>query len=73
MYNTQPKRMRNGLQDVSNAFKLFSAAGYAGAFARVEPAIPALHHAWDTTTLTPQESCRVSMEYVNKTLKPIYT
>lgn len=27
----------------------------------------------DTTTLTPQESCRISMEYVNKTLKPIYT
>lgn len=26
----------------------------------------------DTTTLTPQESCRISMEYVNKTLKPIY-
>ncbi|MBL8208744.1 MAG: TIM barrel protein [Blastocatellia bacterium] len=27
----------------------------------------------DTTTLTPQESCRISMEYVNKMLKPIYT
>ena len=27
----------------------------------------------DSTTLTPQESCRISMEYVNKTLKPIYT
>jgi inosose dehydratase len=27
----------------------------------------------DTTTLTPQESCRISMAYVNKVLKPIYT
>lgn len=27
----------------------------------------------DATTLTPQDSCRISMEYVNKTLKPIYT
>ncbi len=27
----------------------------------------------DTTTLTPQESSRISMEYVTKTLKPIYT
>jgi inosose dehydratase len=26
----------------------------------------------DSTTLTPQESCRISMEYVNKMLKPIY-
>ena len=27
----------------------------------------------DTTMLTPNESCRISMEYVTKTLKPIYT
>ncbi|MFN0120528.1 MAG: sugar phosphate isomerase/epimerase family protein [Blastocatellia bacterium] len=27
----------------------------------------------DATTLTPADSCRISMEYVNKTLKPIYT
>ncbi len=27
----------------------------------------------DATTLTPRESCKVSMEYVNKTLKPIYS
>lgn len=26
----------------------------------------------DATTLTPQDSCRISMEYVNKKLKPIY-
>ena len=26
----------------------------------------------DATTLTPKESCRISMEYVNKKLKPIY-
>jgi inosose dehydratase len=27
----------------------------------------------DATTLTPRESCRISMEYVNKVLKPIYS
>lgn len=27
----------------------------------------------DSTTLTPKDSCRISMEYVNKVLKPIYT
>ncbi len=27
----------------------------------------------DATTLTPKDSCRISMEYVNKVLKPIYT
>lgn len=27
----------------------------------------------DSTTLTPKDSCRISMEYVNKVLKPIYS
>lgn len=27
----------------------------------------------DATTLTPKDSCRISMEYVNKVLKPIYS
>lgn len=27
----------------------------------------------DSTTLTPKDSCRISMEYVNKALKPIYS
>lgn len=49
----------NGPLAAGNAFKLFSAAGYAGAFARVEPAIPALHHAWDTTTLATDGTLRI--------------
>jgi fibronectin-binding autotransporter adhesin len=35
-----------------DSFKLFNAAGYAGAFTNIQPAIPGINLAWNTDTLT---------------------
>ena len=43
----------------SNVFKLFTAASYKGAFASVNPAIPAPGLAWNTSTLPTDGTLRL--------------
>ena len=45
--------------NTNNAFKLFSAAGYAGGFTNVVPAIPAPGFAWKTNTLITDGTLRI--------------
>jgi autotransporter-associated beta strand protein len=48
-----------GTVAASNAFKLFSADSYQGAFATLSPANPGLHLAWNTNTLAVDGTLRV--------------
>lgn len=48
-----------GAFTTNHAFKLFSAASYSGAFASISPVIPAMHHVWNTNTLTTDGTLRI--------------
>jgi autotransporter-associated beta strand protein len=48
-----------GALNASNAFKLFSAAAYNGAFANISPAVPAPGLAWNTNTLAADGTLRI--------------
>ena len=49
----------NGTLSAGNAFKLFAANAYSGAFASILPGIPALGLGWDTHTLTTDGTLRI--------------
>jgi autotransporter-associated beta strand protein len=56
----------SGTLATNDTFKIFSAAGYSGAFAGITPAIPAPGFAWNTNTLTTDGTLRI-LQTVNLT------
>ena len=50
----------SGMLTMTDAFKLFSAGSYSGAFATITPATPGAGLAWNTNTLTTDGTLRVA-------------
>ena len=55
-----------GTPQIGDAFKLFDAASYSGAFASITPATPGAGLAWLTTTLTTDGTLRVQTANVSQ-------
>jgi autotransporter-associated beta strand protein len=55
----------SGTLTTSDSFKLFTAAGYSGAFTAISPASPGAGLAWNTSTLTTDGTLRIMTGVVN--------
>ncbi len=65
----------SGLLTTNDTFKLFTAASYGGAFAAVNPAVPAPGYAWNTNTLAADGTLRI-LQTVNQSpiiINPVVT